>query len=251
MNYATQISTSGVLGAMYRQDVLTNNLANLNTAGFKPDAPVMRFRESARVEDGLGFLPGDKLLESLGAGLTASHNTITFDQGPIEMTGNPLDVAIQGDGFFSVQVGDETRLSRDGRFSMGSDGTLRSSASGWAVLDDRGAPIELDPSQPVSIGAGGEVVQGGQTIAVLGLSDVADRSMLTKAGDGTFEALTGSRIEARATLVQGAIEGSAVNEIDALMQVTDASSSVRSNIGMITYHDRLMDQAINTFGRTS
>ncbi|MEM9066748.1 MAG: flagellar hook-basal body protein [Planctomycetota bacterium] len=250
MNYATQISTSGVLGALYRQDVATNNLANLNTPGFKPDMPQMHFREAARVEDDLFHLPSDELLEKLGAGVKAGPNTVVFKQGAVSTTGNPLDVAIQGEGFFSVLSGDETRLSRDGRFTMDADGVLRSAASGWAVLDDGGSPIELDPRLQVAITPTGEVMQGGAEVAKIGLVDVADRTGLTKLGDGTFAFEPAIQLtEATGSVVQGALESAAVDEIKALLAVTNAAGGVRSNIGMMTYQDRLMDQAINTFGR--
>lgn len=70
MYYGIQLAASGALTSLYRTDVLANNLANINTAGFKPDMVYTRQRDTARVEDDLPFLPTDDLLERLGAGST-------------------------------------------------------------------------------------------------------------------------------------------------------------------------------------
>ena len=69
MNYGMQISASGALSGLYRMDVFSNNLANINTTGFMPDVPVIRQRDAAAREDGLGAMPSNELVERLGAGV--------------------------------------------------------------------------------------------------------------------------------------------------------------------------------------
>ena len=134
MSYGIDISTSGVLTALHRQDVLTGNLANLNTAGYKPLIPGVKQRDPVSIEDGVLHLPSNRMLERLGAGVVPAASRIGFAQGPIDQTGNDLDVAIEGDGFFAVRDGDSTSLTRDGRLTLNANGQLVLAASGHLVL---------------------------------------------------------------------------------------------------------------------
>lgn len=260
MNYGLQISASGVLTSMYRQDVLANNLANMSTVGFKPDVPATMLRDPARLEDELGFLPSNELIERLGAGVLAAPNRVAFAQGALETTNRDLDLALEGDGFFVVRSsgpggsGEQIRLTRDGRFSLDASGRVVMATTGLPVLDTRNQPIVPPGDGPIGVAVDGTMTQNGEVFARLQIADVPDRSTLKKEGAGLF-ALSASgassvtRIEGRVR--QGALEGAAVNEIKAMMDVTSASRAAQTNIGMITYHDRLMERAINTFGRTA
>ena len=252
-----QLSVSGALSNMYRQDVLTNNLSNLNTPGFKPDTPVLRQRDPVREEDGVGFLPSNALLERLGAGTVPAFNRISFEQGALESTGNPLDAAIEGDGFFVVRtggdgLGDTLRLTRDGRFTLDGEGRLVMATGGAAVLDDGNGEITLDPKLPVTIDRDGSIRQGGGVVARLRVAEPADRSQLTKEGESLFAgpaSVIDSLDDAPGIVRQNHIERAAVDEIRAMMQIASAGGAARRNLGMIDYHDRMLDRAINTFGR--
>ena len=150
MNYAACISASGAIAALNRQDVLSNNLANVGTVGFKPDIPLARQRAAERREDGRFELPANEMLERLKSGVMIVPNAVDFTQGTLESTGNPLDLAIQGEGFFAVREstpsGEAVRLTRDGRFTQNSDGVLVTT-TGLPVLDDSDRPISI-PSGP-------------------------------------------------------------------------------------------------------
>ncbi|MEZ6244186.1 MAG: flagellar hook basal-body protein [Phycisphaerales bacterium] len=257
MNYGLQISASGALTSLYRQDVLSNNLANLETTGFKPDIPATMQRDAARIEDGLPYLPSDPLIERLGAGVLAAPNRVSFAQGPLDSTGRDLDMAIEGDGFFVLQDehaqgGDRLRLTRDGRFQLDERGRLVSSTTGMPVLDRTNRPVVIRGEGRVGVALDGSLTQNGQAIARLQLVDVPDKSALKKLGANLFAPsanATASFGPIDGRVRQGVLEGSAVNEVAALMAVTSASRDVQANIGMITYHDRMMERAINTFAR--
>jgi flagellar basal-body rod protein FlgG len=258
MSYGLQISASGVMTAMYRQDVFANNLANMDTAGFKPDVPSTRAREAVRQEDGVLSLPSNALLERLGAGTLLNPNRISFANGPLRDTGNPLDVALQGDGFFVVRAAsdggnDAVRLTRDGRFTRNSSGQLVMAAGGLPVLDDGGNPITLGPGK-VTIAGDGTISQNNEPVAKLNLVQPVDPSQLRKQGHSLFEAssdVIGSLAPATGSLRQFAYEDSAADEVRSLMQMTSASREVDSNVAMIQQHDRMMDRAINVLGRVS
>lgn len=253
------LSASGALTSMHRLDALTNNLANVNTVGFKPHSPAVRQRDVARVEDGLPFADSNAMLERLGGGVQLAPTRIGFTQGPLKQTGNPLDLAIQGDGFLMIR-GDmsgneaELHLTRDGRLTLSANGTIVQGTTGRPVLSVGNQPIRVDAERPVVIDADGTVKQDGIRIGQLRFVDVPDRQRLTKAGDGLFR-LSNDAIEslrpADGLIKQGELESSAVDEIRALMQVQAAAGDARSNLAMIDYHDRLMDRAINRLGRTA
>ena len=253
MDYGLQISASGALTSMKAQDTLTNNLANINTTGFKPLLAGTMFRQAARQEDGLYHMSSDEMLERLGSGVLSAPDVINFAQGALETTGSELDVAIEGDGFFVV--GDETNpgLTRDGRFTLNANNELVMVTNGMNVLSDKQKPISIDPNLgPVEIWGDGRIAQSGQQIAQLGLSDVANRGMLRPVGNGTFGNQDGSSLQltdATGLVRQYTLEMSGANELDSLMKIQSASRSAQSNIGMIDMQNRLISQAINTFGR--
>lgn len=255
MNYGLHISASGLSAQIARQNVLSNNLANVHTTAFKPDVFALRSRPAARHEDGLGLLPSNALLERLSAGVMPVPTRINLAQGPLERTGNPLDLGIEGPGFFVVRAGpgdDGLRLTRDGRFTLSPDGRLVRSADGLAVLDTSGQPIRVDPSRPVSIGEAGEIRQNGAIVARITLVSVNDPSRLSKAGGGLFRAPVNEALSpAAGRIVPEFVEASATNAIDAMVAVTSASRAVAENASIITRINEMMGHAVNTLGRAT
>lgn len=261
MQHGMRIAASGAMVALHRTDVLANNLANVNTVGFKPDNSTTRSRAVVRVEDNIQYMPSNPLLERLGAGVLAGPRRSSFRQGPMQTTDNPLDLAIEGKGFFMVRLeteqGAQTALTRDGRFTRDDQGRLVQAASGLPVLGPGQQPIFL-PEGPITIDHNGRINdEDGNTLATIGVLNVEDPHTLTKRGEGLFtappQALEGTTdaLASSARVHQGMVEGSAVDPIRAMMDVTDAGRAVSGNSRMIGYHDQLLDQAINTFARVS
>lgn len=257
MNYGFYMATSGLLSGSHAMDVASNNLANVETVGFKVDRAMIRQRQPARAEDGLFHLPSNVMLERLGGGVTPWPTRTDFGQGSLERTERPLDVAIRGDGFFTVRDGSdpngqETRLTRDGRFLTMPDGLLVTQ-DGMPVLDDRGREIRLELTTPASVNGRGEIEQGGAAVARLGIVDVPDRRALVKTGDGLFtssaEVMANlQRVESPA-VVGGALERSGADPIKAMNAVRSASSMATRNARMIDIHNDAMQLAISRLGR--
>ncbi len=258
MNYGLYISASGALTAMYRQDVHANNLANLDTVGFKPDHAATVQRLSAREEDGLAHLPSNALLERLGAGVLLAPNRIGFGQGPLDATGQPFDLALQGDGFFVLRTDgknqDSIRLTRDGRFTRDATGRLISATSGLPVLDVSNNTIRIPDGANPRIEADGSIFSGERFVARIQVMEVLDRGQLTKEGHSLFRP-TSAALEARfagsAAVRQGFLERSATDPFRAMMGTTGAGRDFETNMQMIAQHDRLMDRAINTLGKVA
>jgi flagellar basal body rod protein FlgG len=257
MNYGLQISASGAQTALYRQDVFANNLANINTVGFKPDIPAARQRPAARQEDNLPFLPSNNLLEKLGGGLQLARPRTSFDQGSLESTSSPLDLAIEGDGFFLVRAAttdstDRLRLTRDGTMTLDGNGRLVLAGTGMPVLDTQNRIIQLDKASDITVGADGVIRQDGIEVAQLRIVDVPDHTRLTKVGrnlDTAPAETLGSAERASGTVVQFSIERSAVDSITALMDMQSAGRHVQANLHMIRSQDRMLERAIGQLGR--
>jgi len=258
MSYGLYLSAAGALSSMHRQDVFANNLANMNTVGFKPDQVVTRQRLPERLESPQGFVDPKWMLEQLGGGQFIDPTRVSMMQGDLVATGNDLDVAISGEGLFVVAGPDgaapgDTRMTRDGRFTLNDAGQLVMAASGRRVLDTEGAPIELAPGVPVTIDAAGGIHQGGALVATLRLVDVS-AGTLVKEGNDLLRFADGERPATRpftGRLEQGHTEASAVDPILTLNGMMAAAKSAQANLKMMQYHDQLLGQAFNTFGRVA
>ncbi len=197
MTYGLWLSAAGMQVNQYRQNILANNLANANTVGFKKDLAVLHERlvESRTAADGARFRNG--LLDPQAGGMFVAPTYHSFADGPLTPTSNPLDVALRGEGFFTVGVGKEVRYTRDGRFTVNGNNELVMVANkGRAkVLDESGAPLALLPPRFAgrpTIGADGTVRQGDTVVGRIGLAEFADRNTLRKVGANLFQA-TGGR----------------------------------------------------------
>ncbi|MCP4247627.1 MAG: flagellar hook-basal body protein [bacterium] len=254
MTYGLWLSAGGMQANEYRQSILANNLANANTVGFKKDLAVMRERavESRTGADAGRF--GHPLLDGLSGGTFVAPTIHSFANGSRENTGNPLDATIDGEGFFTVRVGDDTRYTRDGRFTVNTQNELVMAAGDGRqkVLDESGAPIVLLPASAGSarIAADGTVRQGDDVVARLGVAEFADRNDLRKVGANLFRA-TGDRPlpATRSTLVPGSVEQSNADPITGLAQMIEVSRAYQLNAQMISLQDTMIGQAVSRVGR--
>ncbi|MCH7848627.1 MAG: flagellar hook-basal body protein [Planctomycetes bacterium] len=256
MNYGMYLAATGVLTSMYRQDVLANNLANVNTVGFKPDVVYTRLRLPERLESG-GASP-QQLLERLGGGHLLSPTRLDLTQGSLTDTGNDLDLAIEGEGFFVVRStgpGDEQlRLTRDGRFTLNRAGELVMAGTGMSLLDTENQPIRLDRTATVHVRSNGELVQDGKVRATLRIAAATDQSQLSKLGNNLLTVNSNDPQALRPAdgrLLQRHLESSAVNPVMMLNAMISASKAASANLKMMQYHDHMIGQAVNTLGRVA
>jgi len=255
MKYGLYLAAAGALTSMHRQDVLSNNLANMSTVGFKPDTVALRQTPPERERSGADT-PPQLLLERLGGVVQADDTRPTMKQGELLRGRSAYDLAIEGDGFFVLEGGtpEDPVLTRDGRFTLDGGGRLVSAADGRAVLGADGQPVTVDPSQDVVIDGDGSVRQDGGIVASIAFVDPVPGAALHKAGNGTFrlrdpgpESL--SLLPPDGRIHQSMVEASAVDPIATMNQLMAAAKSAQSNIKMMQFHDYLSGQAINTLGR--
>lgn len=251
MNYGLWLSAAGMQVNEYRQALVANNLANVNTVGFKHDLAVFHERrvESQGNPDMSGY--ADPFYDDLTGGVWVRPTYHSFEQGPLTHTGRPLDVAIQGDGFFVVREGDEIRYTRDGRVVINDEGALVSAAGEGRIkfLDDAGNPIVVDRNRQVTISPDGTVEQDGTRVAKLNVVDVDDRQELRKVGKNLFAAADPATRPSDSSLHAGFIEGSTVDPVQQLANMIEVTRAYEMNARMITLQDAINGQAVNRVGR--
>lgn len=229
MDKLVDVARTALRGAMARQVAIANNLANTNTVGFR--AEIMN--ASSRWIDGQTFKTRAEQVDQVVAA--------DMKAGTVTKTGNPLDVAIGGDGMLAVQGSDGSEgYTRRGDLML-SDSGLLTTSSGQPVLGE-GGPITLPPADSITIDKTGAiwiVPQGGQIdqpqqIDVLKVVSPKG-SAIVKGTDGLFREANGGTLpqDPLAQVTGGALEGSNVNPTDALVQMIEASRAWQGQIKLI------------------
>ena len=257
MNYGLYLAASGMMVNEFRQDVAGNNIANMNTPGFKPDFVMVKGRAPERIEDQLEGFPSKDLLEGLGGGVLADQIRTSQKQGRLVHTGNSLDLAIKGEGFFTLMTGQSgsslfRRFTRDGRFTLDNEGYLVHATSGMRVLSDGNSSIRLQEGIEPIVDADGVITQNGEQVGRLQVVTTPDQSAFKKAGNNTFTLDNNAQKEltdATGQIRQRWYEGSSVDPMRALLALKSASGAVADAVRMMQYHDGLMKSAINRLGR--
>lgn len=256
MIYGLYLSAAGVMASVHRQDVIANNLANSETAGFKRH--VANFQQ--RLTEAQARRNRDEtngLLDGIGGGLFLSPTQVDLSQGELEQTGNNLDAAIFGSGYYLVEDHGTPRLTRDGRFMLNANGELiLANGTGQRVLDPKGNPIRLpgEIADHLQVGRWGEITSFGnpEPLAHLGVFDVADPTQLVKQGQNLFsypeldpKNLSFSRAELRA----GFVERANVDPATELTALIETQRQLEANANMIRYQDTALGKCVNEVGR--
>jgi flagellar basal body rod protein FlgG len=244
MIYGLYISASGADMQSRRMEVLSHNMANVDTTGFKEELAVIQARDSRAIQDGLDTT-GRGGLNDLGSGTSLVETVTNWADGAYKETGNVLDLAIHGEGFFVVEKDGEQYLTRAGDFQVGEDGRLITQ-QGYAVLADGGSPMQIDPRMPPEIDEQGFVTHlGGRDL----LSVVKPKSLgdLARVGENLFQSL--SAVEtidpADRNIASGYLETSGVRTTSTMMELIETSRMYEANVRMIQNQDQTASSLIN------
>jgi flagellar basal-body rod protein FlgF len=245
MPYGLYLSAAGANAQSHRLEVLSHNLANINTPGFKPHLSMLQSRASEAVERG-DVLPGEGTIDDLGGGVTIQPNSTQFNQGAIQQTGGQTDFAINDDrSFFAVQRGDKQLLTRAGNFLFDARGGLVT-PHGDAVLSTGGEQLRIDPNIPYQVMDDGTVYQAGQrrSLMLVQPKEVGD---LARVGDNLFQPLTSVNQvpENKRSIIGGALEASGVQPTTAMMELIESSRVYEANVKLIQTQDQAMGQLIS------
>lgn len=229
-----------------RLDVAANNMANLSTAGFKREAPVFReYVETAQAADPVAR-PTSYVLD-----YGAMHDT---SAGAFEVTGNPLDVMIDGPGYLAVEAPDgTTAYTRAGSIKILDSGEL-ANASGDRILGEGGKPIAIPPDQvgQLSIAGDGTVMAKGGPLGRIAVSVFPDEASVKPRGDGLLTGDNPQELPPAATKLRaGGIEGSNVNPIAETTDMVEILRAYQTSQQLSASMNDLRKRAIDQLGKLS
>jgi flagellar basal body rod protein FlgG len=242
-------AASAMLARVNQQNVLAHNVDNMDTPGFRQ---VLLALDDFTRTSTLGASPGastGRYLGDLGLGVQTLAEEIDFTEGGLQFTGQPLDLAIQGQGFFRIRTPQGERYTRDGRFDRDAQGQLVT-IDGYLVLSADGQPIVLDGEGEVTVGGDGTLFQDGQSAGRLGLVAFANpESELARSLPNLFSAAGAPSGEQLGVVSQGYLEASNVNPAQIMAQMTLIARNYEAAQQMVQNQDELLGRAINTLGR--
>jgi flagellar basal-body rod protein FlgG len=252
-------AASGALVAQSAVDTIANNLANVDTAGFKrtllqvqsqPQRDVYRFQTDPTTNGGVAT---QTRIGALGSGAQVYDTPADYAQGTIAATGNDLDVALSGPGFFAVREGNgNVRYTRDGAFLRDQNGFL-TAQNGDRVLGRNATPIVLPASGNVQIGRDGAISIDGRAYDQLGVVEFANPAALRPEGANRFidTGAAGVRAATKTTALQGSLEKSNADVIRSMVDLIANERWFDANEKSIQTQDDAVGQAITTVGRTN
>lgn len=279
-------AASGMLAQEHRLDAIANNIANVETSGYKRDTSVHKafpellirrmsddgVRQFPLRSEPLGSYDIAPVVGKLGTGVEQNEVFTVFEQGEFQQTGNPLDLALEGQGFFAVQTPLGERYTRNGEFMIGPEGLLVTK-QGYPVLGENG-PIEIkmnnfqidkegriyanpryldDPNRLVSV----EENEWEERVLVdqLQLVRVREPRYLQKQGDSLYRTTWESgeaeiaQGEERPTILQRFLEGSNVNPVKEMVEMIEVNRAYEANQKVVQTQDQSTGQLLNLISR--
>ena len=249
MSGAIYMSAAGAMAYEKRMQVISNNLANINTSGFKKDKGHYQVIDSPEsIKEDLEKNAISK--EEKQPPLWLQFETKTdFSAGALKHTGNPLDLALEGDGFFCIKTEQGTQYTRNGNFSLDQDGMLVT-MDGLSVLGE-GGPINID-GNTFTVDAKGNVSVDGNLVDTIKIVGFQKQDALKKTGNSLFAIADNSTVESRfenTGVSQGFIELSNVNAIRMITEMIEVLRGYESYQKAIKTADEANAKSINDVGR--
>lgn len=256
---------TGMMVEQNRMDILSNNLANAATNGYKKEgstATAFKDQLAYKIKD-ISENTRTKRLGSVNLGAKIGQTYTDWSQGNYKVTDNESDVALDGKGMFALSYTDKqgntsVKYTRDGAFTLNKDGYLVTK-DGDYVLNEAGARnangsaasyIRLDPNQKYTIDEQGNIFQNNAQVSKLGVVDFDDYNYLQEFGENMYDLVDGGQtIASDAVVNQGSLEASNVNVVSEMVDMITVSRAYESNQKVIQTIDSTLDKAANTVGK--
>lgn len=248
MTNGIYVALSGNVAVEKNMNVVSNNLANADTTGFKKDRTV--FSEYVH-KYRLGEID-EKMIENgtlQDKSFTDVDDVFTdFSLGSFKETGNPLDLALSGDAFFKVQKGEEIQLQRAGQFVINSDGQI-TAQDGALLLNSDGIPIAVDPEKTVNINEKGDVYQEDQLIGTIWLATADNKTWMEKISDTRYRITgDGNEIPGKGEVYQGFLERSNINPVAEMVEMIKVNRHYEAASKAVKAYQSMDEKAINKVG---
>ena len=242
MDNALYVGLSRQMTLQRQLDIAANNLANVDTAGFKVESLMLQ-SDPLTPQRAPRFGPVKYVLDD---GLARD-----FKQGALEKTGNTYDLAVEGPGYFQVQTPNGVRYTRDGRFGVDTSNQLVD-GQGNPVLDASGSPISFDPKKGApTISKTGLITQDGQTGGKVGVVRFASLSGMSKDGDNYMTSAETPTPAPDAAIRQGVVEHSNVSPVLEVTSLIDITRAYERVANMMNSTQDLSRSAIERLGKAA
>lgn len=251
MPYGMYISAEGAHAQSKRLEVIANNLANVDTVGFKRQLAVFQARYAEAVDQGQS-MPGSGSLDDVGGGVNMVSTVTDFSPATTQRTGLPTDMALHGEGFFVIRRGNETYLTRAGNFCLNDRGEL-TTQQGDSVMSDSGSPVVLArPTEPFDVTDHGEIRQGNDMVR-LAIAKTASPADLVRVGDNLFRPMSQPRpVEPdQRQVVSGCVESSGTSATTEMVELLETSRLLEANLNLLQAQDQMLGGMISRLTRTS
>lgn len=271
-------SSSSMLCEIIRQDMVANNLANANTAGFKRDQGIFKelpTMELRKINDGKLYPPRPfykyPKIGKLGTGVILDESYTDFRAGKFQYTENPLDTALENNkAFLMYETPNGVRFSRDGILTLNQDGYLTNMSGDYVLaenepqteawnevlMDENGnmtvpsGRVQVNPTDTVEIDTDGRVIVNGEPRFRLLRGQASDRMAFRKEGNNHFTRAHGEVRRAEGRVKPGYIEKPNFSLVEEMVKMIEVSRAYEANAKVIQAHDQLLDKVINSVGPT-
>ena len=248
---------TGMINEQNRMDVLTNNLANADTIGFKKEGATAQSFDDVLVDKIKDDSEVAALPRRIGVGnpgVKIGEGYTDYSQGSFQVTDNSYDFALGGDGFFTIEYtnknGDtSTMYTRDGNFTVDAAGYLLTQ-DGDFVMGEKGR-IKVDPNAELVVEKNGEIFQNDRRVDRLQISDLKDYNYLEHFGENYYYTVDDSQVipATKFDVYQGYLETSNVSIVSEMVEMISVSRQYEANQKLIQTYDSSLDIAVNQIGK--
>lgn len=249
---------TGMLNEQYRMDIMSNNLANADTTGFKKEGSTSQAYSdvmAVKIKDTTEFHNTPKQLGNMSLGVKIGETYTDFSQGSFRDTGNTYDLAIAGDAFFNIEFTNKagetsTKYTRDGGFTLTQDGYLVTK-DGDYVLGQNGR-IQLSTiAGSTVIDRDGRIYQDDRLVAQLKITEFEDTNYLTHYGETMWDAVEGATAQdaTDSSVYQGYLEMSNASVVKEMVNMISIQRHYEANQKLITTYDESLDKSVNQVGK--
>lgn len=248
---------TGLKNEQNRMDIMTNNLANASTVGYKKEGSTSQSFDSILAYKLKDVSVGLGTAQNIGhnnPGVKIGENYTDYTQGSYRVTDNTFDLALDGEGFFAIEYTNKagetsTMYTRAGSFTLNSEGYLVTN-DGDYVLDTDSRRIRLDPLTDADIDTDGTISQDGVRIAQIQVTDFEDYDYLERFGETYFRPIEGARTTtSTAKINSGYLEMANVQVVSEMVNMIAITRQYESNQKIMQTYDRSLDIAVNDLGK--
>ncbi|MBE5923050.1 MAG: flagellar basal-body rod protein FlgF [Lachnospiraceae bacterium] len=252
---------TGMVNEQKRLDVITNNMANSDTTGYKKQGVTSQSFDdelTLRIHNDNEYSGVHYKIGNMNLGVKIGETYHDFSQGSLRETGNTYDLALSGDGFFTIQTTNKqgqttTKYTRDGSFTVNTEGYLVTK-DGDYVLDKNGKTIQIPGAQTapeVAVDVKGNILVNGNNIAQIGIARFNNPQALLLYGENMFEATDAAGLVADDTTAvhQGYLEMSNTNVIKEMVDMITITRAYEAGQKIVQTMDETLDKSVNEIGR--